>query len=124
MRREIYEKVMGCTVKTPHEAKIVMQKAFITYASEEDKQVTDNGEESNALASIRKPSRWADKIFEAVQRHNEYITAMMEGHYPADIDRDPRDAPNPGQVSTQSKVLSSLCSRVERSSVRTQMPQM
>ena len=64
VRIEIYSKVMGIVADKPLEAKLTMQKAYITFASK-----------PNFLPDGSRGSRpkWPDQIVEAALKHSEYI---------------------------------------------------
>ena len=73
----MYEKVMGVKLDGQLQAKMNMQKAYISFASQPN--VLPDGTTSGTR------NRWPDLIVDAAMRHQEYITAMHDGYYPPDV---------------------------------------
>ena len=93
LRSEIYQLVMNVKLTKPMEAKMLMQKAYITFASKPN--ILPDG-----TRGLR--PRWPDLIIEAATQHMKYIQAMMDGYYPPEIEVDPRQAADPASKTIYS----------------------
>ena len=76
VRMEIYSMMMNETVER-HEARELMQKAYITFAT--------------LSATSDNKSRWADQVNEAAMQHGKYIEEFEKNIFYPTISEDPRD---------------------------------